>query len=150
MIGFPIRTGSDIQIMVYDQTQFDSFTKDYSDSRYAAFVSDSTYGYFDLSNPDAIQNCLDGQDAELQYAFGYNEMGRFIQFTDTKNGRSLHLLVYNSPEAPIVGHQYPVVLTVYGNSELESKTVLMECIKTDDNTAWLVDSESNKGLRLAL
>lgn len=150
LIGFPIRTGSDIQIMVYDQTQFDSFTKDYSDSRYAAFVSDSTYGYFDLSNPDAIQNCLDGQDAELQYAFGYNEMGRFIQFTDTKNGRSLHLLVYNSPEAPIVGHQYPVVLTVYGNSELESKTVLMECIKTDDNTAWLVDSESNKGLRLAL
>lgn len=150
LIGYPIRTGSDIQIMVYDPDQFDSFTKDYSDSGYAAFTSDSTYGFYDLSNPEAPINYLNGPDAELQYSFGYNEMGRITQFTDTKNGSSLYLLVYGCPDAPIVGHEYPVVLGVSGNSELESKTIFMECIKTDDNTSWFVDTKNNKGLRLAL
>ncbi len=150
LIGFPVRTGSDIQIMVYDQEQFDSFTKDYSEGEYSVFASDSTYGYFDLSNPDVVLNCLNGQDAELQYSIGSNRMGRYSQFTDTKNGISLFLFVYDCFDAPVVGHQYPVVLTVYGNSDLEGKTVLMECIKTDDNTAWLVDRDNNKGLRLAL
>lgn len=150
LIGFPVLSGSDIQIMVYDEEQFESFTKNGFDSRYAAFAADSIYGLYDLSNPDAVVNCLNGPGADIQYSFSSDYMGRSTQFTDIKNGASLYLYVYDCPGAPVPGHEYPMAFTVYGNSDIEGRTVYMECIKTDDNTAWFVDKEGNIGLRLAL
>lgn len=150
LIGFPVHTGTDIQIMVDDPGQFESFEREYTDGEYAAFTSDSTYGFYDLTNPETVANYMNAPDAEFQYSFGFDEMGCVNQFTDTRNGSSLYLYVYNCPDSPVPGHEYPVHYAVWGNLEMEGKTIMMECIKKDDNTAWLVDRVGKKGLRLAL
>lgn len=150
LIGFPVRLGSEIQIMVYEPEQFDSFTKNGIDSKYAVFASDSIYGFFDISNTDVAVNCLNGPNAELQYSFGYGNSARYTQFTDTKNGSSIFCYIYDCPELPVPGHEYKVAFNAHGNCELEGKTLFMECIKTEGNTAWFVDRDNNYGLRLAL
>lgn len=150
LIGFPVRLGSEIQIMVYEPEQFDSFTKTGIDSKYAVFASDSTYGFFDISSPDVAVNYLNGPGADRQYSFGYGPTSRFTQFTDTKNGSVIYCYVYDCPDVPIPGHEYAVAFNTHGNCELEGKTLFMECIKTEGNTAWFVDRDNNYGLRLAL
>ena len=150
LIGFPVRLGSEIQIMVYEPEQLESFTKTGIDSKYAVFASDSIYGFFDISNTDMAVNCLNGPDAELQYSFGYGNLARYTQFTDTKNGSSIFCYIYDCPELPVPGHEYKVAFNAHGNCELEGKTLFMECIKTEGNTSWFVDRVNNYGLRLAL
>ena len=150
LIGFPVRLGSEIQIMVYEPEQLESFTKTGIDSKYAVFASDSIYGFFDISNTDVAVNCLNGPDAELQYSFGYGNSARYTQFTDTKNGSSIFCYIYDCPELPVPGHEYKVAFNAHGNCELEGKTLFMECIKTEGNTSWFVDRVNNYGLRLAL
>ena len=150
LIGFPVRLGSEIQIMVYEPEQLESFTKTGRDSKYAVFASDSIYGFFDISNTDVAVNCLNGPDAELQYSFGYGNSARYTQFTDTKNGSSIFCHIYDCPELPVPGHEYKVAFNAHGNCELEGKTLFMECIKTEGNTSWFVDRVNNYGLRLAL
>lgn len=150
LIGFPVRLGSEIQIMVYEPEQLESFTKTGIDSKYAVFASDSIYGFFDISNTDVAVNCLNGPNAELQYSFGYGNSARYTQFTDTKNGSSIFCNIYDCPELPVPGHEYKVAFNAHGNCELEGKTLFMECIKTEGNTSWFVDRVNNYGLRLAL
>lgn len=150
LIGFPVRLGSEIQIMVYEPEQLESFTKTGIDSKYAVFASDSIYGFFDISNTDVAVNCLNGPNAELQYSFGYGNSARYTQFTDTKNGSSIFCFIYDCPELPVPGHEYKVAFNAHGNCELEGKTLFMECIKTEGNTSWFVDRVNNYGLRLAL
>jgi hypothetical protein len=146
LIGFPVRNGSDVMIMVYDESQFDSFTKYNADN---AFTRCSKYGLYDLQ-PDTALFVMKGADMEYQYSVRCFDYGRTLQTSDTRNGEVYMFLMYDCTDKPIVGHEYETAYNVMCNSGEKGSTMFMECVKVDDNTAWLVDRSGKHGLILAL
>jgi hypothetical protein len=69
---------------------------------------------------------------------------------DTRNGEVYTFLIYDCVGSPITGHEYRVAFNVMGISEQRGSTMTMECVKVNENTAWLVDSSGKYGLILAL
>ena len=146
LIGFPVSSGSDIMIMVYDFAQFESFTKDATDN---VLTRARVYGLYDISAPDTAVYTLTGKDADVQYSMRIFDYGRTMQVADTRNDESQMFLLYDC-DVPVVGHEYKVAYVVSGKTEKKGSTLYMECIKVDDNTAWLVDRSGTTGLVLAL
>ena len=147
LIGFPIRSGSDITIMVYDQKQFDSFEKEAADN---ALTRDSVYGLYDLSAPDTAIFVMNGTDMEYQYSVRCFDYGRTMQIADTHNGDVQMFLVFDCTDKPIAGHEYEIAFNMMGKSGQKGSTVYMECVKVDEKTAWLIDRSGKYGLILAL
>ena len=147
LIGFPVRSGSDITVMVYDQKQFDSFEKEAADN---ALTRDSVYGLYDLSMPDTAIFVMNGTDMECQYSVRYFDYGRTMQVSDTHNGNVQMFLVYDCTDKPVTGHEYEVAFNMMGKSGQKGSTVYMECVKVEENTAWLRDRSGKYGLILAL
>ena len=147
LIGFPVRSGADVLIMVYDQDQFNTFSKDPLEN---ALTADSIYGLYDLSDPDKATYVMNGADMELQYSTRIFSYGRTMQVSDTRNGEVYMFLVYDLKGAAVVGHEYNVAFCPMGISGQKGKDMYMECVKVDENTAWLVDRTGKYGLILAL
>ena len=147
LIGFPMRSGSDIMIMVYDQDLFYSFTKEAVDN---ALTRESIYGLYDMSMRDTALYAMTGDDLQLQHSVRLLSNGRTMQVADTRNGEVYTFLLYDCPDIPLVGHEYTVAFNVMGTSSRKGSTVSMECIKVDDNTAWFVDRKGDYGLVMAL
>lgn len=147
LIGFPMRSGSDIMIMVYDQDLFYSFTKEAVDN---AVTRQSVYGLYDLSLRDTALYAMTGDDMELQHSVRIYSYGRSMQVADTHNGEVYTFLVYDCTDIPLVGHEYKVAFNVLGTSSRKGSTVNLECIKVDENTAWFVDRRGDYGLVMAL
>lgn len=147
LIGFPVRSGSDIMIMVYDAGQFRSFSKESADN---VLTRNSVYGLYDLSMPDTAIHYLNGPDPELQYSTRFFSYGRTMQVTDTRNAEAHLFLLYDYIGVPVVGHEYIVAFNVLGKSNKKGSTVYMECVKVDDDTAWFMDWTNKRGLILAL
>lgn len=147
LIGFPMRSGSDIMIMVYDQDLFYSFTKEAVDN---AVTRQSVYGLYDLSMRDTALYAMTGKNMELQYSVRIYSYGRTMQVADTRNGEVYTFLIYDCTDIPLVGHEYKVAFNVMGTSSRKGSTVNLECVKVDDNTAWFVDRKGDYGLVLAL
>ena len=147
LIGFPIRSGSDIMIMVYDQDLFYSFTKEAVDN---AVTRQSVYGLYDLSDRDTALYAMSGPDMQLQHSVRIYSYGRTMQVADTRNGEIYTFLIYDCTDVPVVGHEYRVAFNVMGTSTRKGSTVNLECVKVDENTAWFVDRKGDYGLVLAL
>lgn len=147
LIGFPVRSGSDIMIMVYDEGQFSSFSKESADN---VLTRNSIYGLYDLSQADTAIYAMSGPEQELQYSIRRFSAGRTMQVSDTRNGEFHLFLMYDCPDVPLVGHEYYVAFNAMGNSDRKGSTVMMECVKVDENTAWLIDRTGKTGLIVAL
>lgn len=147
LIGFPVRLGSDIVIMVYDDSQFDSFVKNSIDNE---LTRSTAYGMYDVSDPDTAVYVIKGADKQMQHSVRYYSIGRSMQVTDLKSGESHLFFIYGQNGSMTVGREYTVAFNVQGKSLLKGTTMTMECIKVDDNTAWLVDKSGNNGLVFAL
>lgn len=147
LVGFPVRSGADIIIMVYDAGQFGTFSKESADN---VLTKNSIYGLYDLSKPDTAIFVMNRPDAELQYSTRLFDYGRTMQVTDTRNGESLLFLAYDCTDAPVAGHEYVIAINAQGKSNMKGTTVYMECVKVDNGTAWLVDWDGKRGLILAL
>ena len=147
LIGFPIRSGSDITIMVYDQDLFYSFTKEAVDN---ALTRESVYGLYDMSMRDTALYAMTGDDLQLQHSVRVLSNGRTMQVADTRNAEAYAFMLYDCPDVPLVGHEYTVAFNVMGTSSRKGSTVSMECIKVDGNTAWFVDRKGDYGLVMAL
>ena len=63
LVGFPVHSGADIIIMVYDAGQFGTFSKESADN---VLTKNSIYGLYDLSKPDTAIFVMNGPDSELQ------------------------------------------------------------------------------------
>ena len=147
LIGFPVRSGQDIMIMVYDESQFGSFTKDAVDN---ALTRDSIYGLYDLSTPELPEYYMSGNNMELQYSVRQFNYGRTMQVADTRNGEVHLILMYDYTGIPVIGHEYEIAFNAMGKSDKKGITMYMECVKVDDKTAWLIDRAGKYGLILAL
>lgn len=145
LIGFPVRLGSDIYIRVYDGNVFTPFVKSESDN---PFTRAQEFGMYDLSSPDTSIYSMPGWD--IQYSVRVYEDCRTMQLTDMQRGES-HLFFVRTNELPVTGHEYDVRHVLqFGQSPNEGSEMRMECIKVDDNKAWLIDRLSDSGLVLAL
>ena len=69
LTGFPVRYGSDILIMVYDDSQFAGFSKEELDSDFTRY---DILGYYDLSQPDTVICSFAGRSDGLQYSLKNN------------------------------------------------------------------------------
>ena len=147
LIGFPVISGTDIMIMVYDQSVFNLFTKEVVNN---ALTRETVFGLYDMSMRDTALYAMTGADMELQYSVRKMKAGRVMQVTDTRNGEAHLFLIYDCPDEPLVGHEYLVVFNAMGNSQRKSFTVRMECVKSEDNRAWLIDRQNDYGLVMAL
>lgn len=147
LIGFPVRSGSDIMIMVYDAGQFRAFTKAPSDN---AFCRAAAFGLYDVSVPDTAISLLNGLEDDIQYSVRRYGNGRSLQLADTRNSVAHYFYVYDCPDTPVVGHDYKVAFNVSGDTGLRGSTMYMECVKVEDGSAWLVDRTGTNGLILAL
>ena len=147
LIGFPVTSGSDIMIMVYDKSVFNLFTKEVVDN---ALTRASVFGLYDMSMRDTAIYSMAGQDMQLQYSARSTTAGRTMQVADTRNGQVLTVLVYDCPDEPLVGHEYTVAFNFMGISKRLGFTSKMECIKSEEGTAWLIDRRNDNGLIMAL
>ena len=147
LIGFPVRSGADVIIMVYEQEQFNSFSKDATEN---VLTADSIYGLYDLSDPEKATYVMNGADMELQYSTRIFSYGRTMQVTDTHNGDVHMFLIYDLTDVPVTGHEYDIAFCPMGISGQKGADMYMECVKVEGNTAWLVDRSGKYGLILAL
>lgn len=147
IIGFPVRSGSDIMIMVYDTKVLDAFSKEPVEN---VLTRDSIYGLYDLSIPDTAIYVMKGENMELQYSVRTFIYGQTMQVADTRNGEAYLFLIYDCIGSPVSGHEYEVAFNAFGASDAKGKTMTMECVKVDEKTAWLVDKNGKYGLILAL
>ena len=147
IIGFPVRMGSEITVMVYDVTVFNAFSKEPVES---VLTKASTYGLYDISSPDTAVYLMKGNDMELQHSIRRYSFGRTMQVADTRNGEVHLFLIEDCIGAPIPGHEYEVYFNTFGVSDLNGVEMTMECVKRDDNSAWLIDTKGKYGLILAL
>ena len=147
LTGFPVRSGSDIMIMVYDAGQFGAFAKTPADN---AFCRASAYGLYDVSAQDTAISIMQGQDDDIQYSIRVYANGRSLQLADTRNSVVHYFYVYDCPDTPVTGHYYKVAFNVSGETGLRGSTMYMECVKVEDGSAWLVDRTGTNGLILAL
>ena len=147
LIGFPVTSGTDIMIMVYDKSVFNLFTKEVVDN---ALTRASVFGLYDMSMRDTALYSMTGADMQLQYSVRRTKAGRTMQVADTRNGQVLTVLVYDCPDEPLVGHEYTVAFNFMGISKRLGFTSKMECIKSEEGTAWLIDRRNDNGLIMAL
>jgi len=147
LIGFPVRSGSDIMIMVYDAGQFRAFTKAPADN---AFCRAGAFGLYDVSVPDTAISMMNGQEDDIQYSIRRYDNGRSLQLADTRNNLAHYFYVYDCPDTPVTGHEYKVAFNVSGDTGSRGSTMYMECIKVEEGSAWLVDRTGTNGLILAL
>lgn len=146
LTGFPVRTGKDVVIMVYDDSQFMSFAKEPADNE---FTGRSSYGFYDLSEADTVKYSFSVSDDELQISERKQGSRLSVQVTDPVNGFLEFFMLYDFPDTPVVGHEYNVAFNVAGKTELNGSTFYVECVKVDKDTAWFVDRSGTKGLILA-
>jgi len=147
LIGFPVRSGSEVVIMVFDSGQFKSFSKEPAD---IVLTRDSIFGLYDMTEPDTAIYAMSGPDMQLQYSVRQFSYGRTMQVTDTRNGESYLFLIYDCVDVPIAGHEYRVAFNVQGNTERTGSTITMECVKVTDSGVWLMDTTGKYGLIMAL
>ena len=147
LIGFPVRSGEDIMIMAYDEGQFSLFSKEAADN---ALTMHRTCGLYDLTEYDTAINVMKGPDPKFQHSVRVFDYGRTLQVADTRNGEVLLFLIYDCTDTPIIGHEYTVAFNVLGRSTKKGSTLKMECIKTDEDRAWLTDTKGTYGLVLGL
>ena len=147
LVGFPMHSGSDLLIMVYDQDVFRLFTKEVVDN---ALTQTSVWGMYDMSLRDTALYAMTGTDPELQFSVRKYKNARSMQVTDTRKGESHFFYIYDCPDTPLVGHEYLVAFNALGSSSRKGFTVRMECVKTDENSAWFIDRQGDYGLVIAL
>lgn len=147
LTGFPVWNGDDFCVMVYDISQFNSFSKE---AAVNAFTRQQSCGLYDISDPDTAYYSFAGMESRLQFSVTRLTGGHFQQVTDTGNGQIHCFYSYNLPAVPVVGHEYSVAFNVSGNSTLTGSTINMECVKVEDGLVWLVDDSRSKGVIVAL
>ena len=145
LIGFPVQSGADFMIMVYDEDQFDSFRKEFAES---GLSGRSSYGFYDISATDTVY-WFAGREKGLQYAVRREMYGRGMQVTHYASGESHFMFIYDCPGTPVEGHVYSVRSSTF-NSTYSGFEMDMECIKVDEKSAWLMDTEGTKGLIIKL
>ena len=148
LIGFPVWSGSDFTVMVYDTKQFDSFSKDPVGN---AFTDKRVCGLYDLSSSaNGILYGFSGVNSGFQLSVRHYENGRSQQVSHLQSNESHFFYVYDCPGTPVVGHSYNVAFNVSGTSGQTGYTLLMDCVKVDKGVAWFMDRKRTKGLILAL
>ncbi len=147
LIGFPVTSGTDIMIMVYDKSVFNLFTKEVVNN---ALTRETVFGLYDMSMRDTALYSMTGTDLQLQYSARKTKAGRTMQVADTRNGQVLTVLVYDCPDEPLVGHEYTVAFNFMGVSRKFGFTSKLECIKSEEGTVWLIDRRNDNGLIMAL
>ena len=147
IVGFPIRSGSDITIMVYDKTVFDVFSKEPVENN---LTKDSICGLYKFTSPDTIIYMMESPDMELQHSVRIFDYGRTMQVADTRNGEVHLFLVYDCMGIPVAGHEYRVAFNAFGSSDEKGLTMMMECVKVGEGRAWFTDRSCKYGLILAL
>lgn len=147
LIGFPVVSGTDIMIMVYDQSVFNLFTKEVVNN---ALTRETVFGLYDMSMRDTALYAMSGADMELQYSARKMTAGRVMQVADSRNGEVYVFFIYDCPDEPLVGHEYLVAFNAAGNSQRKAFTVRMECVKSEEGRVWFIDRQSDNGLVMAL
>ena len=148
LIGFPVWSGNDLTLMVYDKEQFSSFIKDPIEN---VLTCRTGYGLYSISSmPDTAVYNFEGRERGLQFSFCKYENSRSFQVVQPVSGELHHYYVYDCPDAPVLGHTYTVAYNVVGNSGEHGRTISMECIKVDDERVWLFGESAAKGLVLPL
>ena len=148
LIGFPVWSGDDLTLMVYDKEQFNKFSKDPIEN---VLTSRTEYGlYYISSMPDTAYYSFEGYQRGLQFVSGVYKNGRSLQVTSPAAGYSRFVYIYDCSDVPVLGHTYTVSFNLIGNSAESGGTVSMECVKADDERAWFIDKSSTKGLVLPL
>lgn len=147
LIGFPVKSGTDLMIMVYDKSVFNLFTKEVVNN---ALTRETVFGIYDMSMRDTALYKMQGPDLELQYSVRKMTAVQSMQVTDTHNGEVCTVLVYDCPDIPLVGHEYTVQFNFMGNTQSTGFTSTMECIKSEEGRAWLIDRRNDNGLVMAL
>lgn len=147
LIGFPVSSGNEIMIMVYDENDLMSFTKDEVDN---ALTRSEAYGVYDITVPENPVYMLSGKDADTQYSVRYLSFGHSMQVSDIRNGEANTVLISQGTGSYVVGHEYVVAFSVQGKTAQEGSTLYMECVKVDEKTAWLTDRSGKYGLVMAL
>ena len=148
LIGFPVWTGSEFVVMVYDGKQFSSFKKE--SEMNSALARQNRGGMYDLSNPDTAYYAFAGKESALQFSVTEYKSGRSMQVAHAGSGEAHYFYVYDCPESPVVGHLYKVAFNLFGQSSKSGCTMDMECVKVDDGLAWFVDRSGINGLVLML
>lgn len=147
LTGFPVRSGGEVIIMVYDENDLMSLSKEQSDN---ALTRSEAYGLYDITNPDTALYMISGKEEDIQYSVRYFDYGQTMQVSDTGNGEIHTFLVWDVDGTFLVGHEYEVSFNVLGKSSQNGSTLYMECIKVDEKTVWLADRSGKLGLVLAL
>jgi len=147
LTAFPVRNGSDIMLMVYDDSQFAGFSKDELESD---FTRCDILGFYDLSLPDTVICSFALRGDAIQYSLKKSDGNRSMQVADASKGDAQYFYVYDCPDAPVVGHEFCVAFNTAGKTDLRGSTMYMECVKCTDNRAWFIDRSGSKGFVLAL
>ena len=148
LIGFPVWSGSELTIEVYDKDQFENFHKDPIEN---VLTSRHEYGMYKISAiPDTAVYSFAGREQGLQFSSRRYASARSLQVTHPASGEIHFIYLYDCIDGPSVGHSYNVAFNVVGSSADKGYTVSMECIKVEDGTAWLIDKSATKGLILPL
>jgi len=147
LTGFPVRSGLDCYIMVYDSEELNRFTKEYEEN---SLTRSEDYGLYDITNLDTVVYMLNAPDGDFQYSVRYSGNKRIMQVVDTRRFESYLITVYNCKEDPVEGHVYRTVIVRQGKMEPDHWEGQMECVKKFDDTAWFVSKTGKYGLVMLL
>ena len=135
LIGFPVRSGLDNCIMLYDGDCLDGFTKEYDE---CSLMRCPDYGWYEIEDPDTAVYVLNGPDSDFQYSLWYRYSDRYMQVMDVRRFESHLIILCDCEGKPVEGHEYIVKVSSQGKLEEYTWTGVMECIKVVDDTAWFI------------
>lgn len=148
LTGFPVWSGSSFYIKVYDTRQFDGFKVEPIAN---VLTSRSDYGLYTITTiPDTAIYRFAGREESLQMASHKYSNACSLQVTDPVSGETHYVYLYDCPDGPMLGHSYTVAFNVSGKTAARGNTVTMDCIRTDDGKAWLMDRDASNGLIVPL
>lgn len=149
LVGFPMRSGSEIIIRVYDTGAFSSFVRENTEN---AFTRVKMPGFYDLSQPDTAVYELKG--ADIQYSVSHNDSDGYSLFQTYDFENDVADVAYSTGilRNPLPGQRYQMSINPgRAVSHYESGLKTMECIRVEDDRAWLMDSaDPTVGLIVAL
>lgn len=146
LIAFPTMENGKVSLLVFDSKQFNSFSKEYTESK---FMNITAPGLYQIQSDTVLsQTPQDSHDYQLSVTSG----SFYITSQTAWLSRNLAVTacIYDCTDAPVVGRGYTVACCVMGGSELSGYTRTMECIKVTAEYAWFVDESGINGMIFAL
>lgn len=146
LIAFPTMETGKLSLMVFDNEQFESFSKDYPEGR---FMEISAPGLYEIQSDTVIGKTP--QDAgDCQFSVTKHRTYLSSQTSWTISNVAVTSCIYDCNGTPALGRGYTVAYCVMGHTEQSGLTKLMQCVKVTQENAWFVDESGINGLIIAL